>query len=188
MLGWRRSSRLGVRLGRYTLGSVVAIVTSEVVLIVCYGTGLLGTTASSAVAFVAGAIPNYVLNRSWAFGRRGKVRVGREVVLYVITSLVSFAAAALATGWASHWAKQSHDSHLVRIGVVAAAYLASYGVLFIAKFVVFQVYIFADSPADAARTSGAAGASPEEGGAVTSGATAPAGSAAAPGAADQGDD
>ncbi|MDQ1377401.1 MAG: hypothetical protein QOE15_1574, partial [Acidimicrobiaceae bacterium] len=72
MLGRGRSSRLGVRFGRYTLGSVVAVVSSEVAFVICFGSGLLGTTASSAVAFVAGAIPNYVLNRSWAWGRRGR--------------------------------------------------------------------------------------------------------------------
>jgi putative flippase GtrA len=52
---------------RYTLGSAVAVVASETAFVACYGTGRLGTTASSAVAFVAGAIPNYLLNRSWVW-------------------------------------------------------------------------------------------------------------------------
>jgi putative flippase GtrA len=150
MLGRGRSSRLGVRFGRYTLGSVVAVTASEIAFIACYGPGLLGTTASSAVAFLAGAIPNYVLNRSWAWGRRGRVRVGREVVLYAVVSLVSFAASALATGWMSHEAAHHTTSHGARTALVAAAYLATYGVLFIAKFVVFQLVIFADQPGDAA--------------------------------------
>jgi putative flippase GtrA len=146
MLSRGRSSRLGVVFGRYTLGSLVAVAASEVAFVACYGSGLLGTTASSAVAFVAGAIPNYVLNRTWAWGRRGRVRVGREVVLYAIVSLVSFGASALATTWASHVAPHVTASHTVRTALVAAAYLATYGVLFIAKFVVFQLVIFADSP------------------------------------------
>ncbi|MDQ1399074.1 MAG: hypothetical protein QOK20_1006 [Acidimicrobiaceae bacterium] len=146
MLGRGRSSRLGVRFGRYTLGSVVAVVSSEMAFVICFGSGLLGTTASSAVAFVAGAIPNYVLNRSWAWGRRGRVRVGREVVLYAVVSLVSFGASALATGWASHAAPHVTDRHALRTALVAGAYLATYGVLFLAKFVVFQVVIFADEP------------------------------------------
>lgn len=150
MLGWRQSSRLGVRLGRYTLGSVVAVVTSEVAFVLCYGSGLVGTTAASAVAFIAGALPNYVLNRSWAFGRRGKVRVGREVVLYIIVSLVSFGAAAVATGWTSHHIRNIAHSRDVRTALVAGAYLATTGVLFVAKFVVFQLFIFADDPSDKA--------------------------------------
>ncbi len=122
------------------------MVASEVAFVACYGSGLLGTTAASAVAFVAGAIPNYVLNRSWAWGRRGQVRVGREVVLYAVVSLVSFAASALATGWMSHYARHVTASHDLRTALVAGAYLATYGVLFIAKFVVFQLVVFADQP------------------------------------------
>ncbi len=148
MLSRRRSSRLGVRFGRYTLGSVIAVVASEIAFVACYGSGLFGTTASSGVAFLAGAIPNYVLNRSWAWGRRGRVRVGREVVLYAVVSLVSFSASALATGWASHVAPHVTGSHDLRTALVAAAYLATYGVLFVAKFVVYQVVIFADSSRD----------------------------------------
>jgi putative flippase GtrA len=133
-----------VRFGRYTLGSVVAVVTSEVAFVACYGSGLLGTTAASAVAFVAGAIPNYVLNRSWAFGRRGRVRVGREVVLYAVVSLISFGASAVATGWANHWAPHVTADHTVRTALVAGAYLATYGVLFLLKFAVMQKVIFTD--------------------------------------------
>ncbi len=140
-----RSSRLGVRFGRYTLGSVVALASSEVAFVVCYGTALLGTTASSAVAFIAGAIPNYVLNRSWAWGRRGRVRVGREVVLYAVVSLVSWAASAVATGWMNHFASHLTTSHNLHTALVAGAYLATYGVLFVAKFVAFQVAIFPDA-------------------------------------------
>ena len=144
----RRSSRLGIRMGRYALGSVVAVVSSEVAFVACYGTGRLGTTASSAVAFVAGAIPNYLLNRFWAWGRGGRrVRVGREVVLYVVVSLLSFGASALATGWANGVAPDLTTSHAQATALVAGAYLATYGVLFVAKFIVYQLVIFADAPA-----------------------------------------
>ncbi len=148
MLSRGRSSRLGIRFGRYTLGSLVAVVSSEIAFVACFGSGLLGTTASSAVAFVAGAIPNYVLNRSWAWGRRGRVRVGREVLLYAAVSLLSFGASALTTRWASHVAPHLTDSHALRTTLVAGTYLATYGVLFLAKFVVFQVVIFPDAPED----------------------------------------
>jgi putative flippase GtrA len=142
-LGPARSSRISVRFARYTLGSVVAVVASEIAFVACYGTRTLGTTASSAVAFVAGAIPNYVLNRSWAWGRRGRVRVGREVVLYAVVSVVSFAAAAATTGWASRVARHFTGSHAGQTAIVAATYLGTYGVVFVLKFVAFQLVIFA---------------------------------------------
>lgn len=147
---------LRTRFARYTIGSAVAVVTSEVAFVACYGSGLLATTASSVVAFVAGAVPNYVLNRSWAFGRRGRVRVGREVVLYVLVSLVGLAAAALATGWAGRLAPHVASARWQRTAVVAAAYLATYGALFLLKFAVYQLVIFAapatTSPGSPGRT------------------------------------
>lgn len=142
-LGPTRSSRISVRLARYTLGSVVAVVASEFAFVLCYGAGVLGTTASSAVAFVAGAIPNYVLNRSWAWGRQGRVRVGRELGLYLVVSVVSFVSAAATTGWASRVAPHFTRSHGRQTAMVATAYLGTYGVLFVLKFVAFQLVIFA---------------------------------------------
>jgi putative flippase GtrA len=137
-----RTSRLGQRVTRYTIGSVVAVVASEIAFVVCYGTGFLGTTASSAVAFVAGAIPNYVLNRRWAWQRRGRLHVGREVIGYALVSLFSFGSAALSTRWVDHAAPHVTSSDVQRTALVAGAYLATYGVLFVLKFVLFELVIF----------------------------------------------
>ena len=139
-----RASRLTVRFFRYSVGSVVAIVTSEITFVLCYGTGWLGTTAASVVAFVAGAIPNYVLNRSWAWERRGRPNVSREVILYAVVSIVSLVSAAVVTGWVSRIATHVTGSHTGRTTLVAAAYLATYGFLFILKFVIFQRVVFVE--------------------------------------------
>jgi putative flippase GtrA len=137
-----RTSRLVQRVTRYTIGSAVAVVASEIAFVLCYGVAHLGTTATSAVAFVAGAIPNYILNRSWAWQRRGKLHIGREVVGYALVSLFSFAAAALSTGWVNHAAPHLTSSHAGRTALVAGTYLATYGVLFILKFLLFELVIF----------------------------------------------
>ena len=109
-----------------------------------YGTNLLGTTGASAVAFVAGAVPNYFLNRSWAWQRKGRVRVWREVVLYAVVSLLSFAASAAATAWAAHASRHYTSDHLVKTLLVSAAYLGTYAALFGAKFAAYELVIFAD--------------------------------------------
>ncbi len=134
-------SGLPTRVMRYTGGSVIAFTTSEIVLVLCYATGVFGTTGATVAAFFAGAIPNYVLNRQWVWERRGRVRVGREVVLYAIVSVVSLVAAAAATGWA---AQAVDGSKATGTAAVAAAYLVTYGVLFVAKFVVFERVVFVE--------------------------------------------
>jgi putative flippase GtrA len=73
-----KRSALGVRMTRYTLGSLVAAATSAVVFAVLYALGA-STNVCSVSAFVAGAVPNWILNRRWAWRLRGRVAVGREV-------------------------------------------------------------------------------------------------------------
>jgi putative flippase GtrA len=140
-------SRRGARATKSLIGSMVATVASEIAFAACYGSGALGTTASSAVAFIAGAIPNYVLNRSWAWERKGRVRVWREVVLYAVVSLLSFAASAVATGATAHAVRDAAD-HSVRVALVSASYLATYAVLFVGKFLAYEFVIFADPRAE----------------------------------------
>ena len=134
-----RHRPLALRLSRYTVGSIVAFGTSEIVLLVTFGTGLLGASVASVVAFVAGAIPNYVLNRRWVWGQRGRVRVGRELVPYIAISLITLVAAAAATGWA---ASVASDDGVERVIFVGAAYLVTYGVLFVLKFVAYDRFVF----------------------------------------------
>jgi putative flippase GtrA len=148
-----RTSGLTVRFFRYSVGSVVAIVASEIAFVLCYGTGWLGTTGSSVVAFCAGAIPNYVLNRSWAWERKGRPHLGREVVLYAVVSIVSLVSAAVVTGWVSRVVPHFTASYPARTAAVAAAYLATYGLLFILKFVIFQRVVFVEPRRGHATTS-----------------------------------
>jgi putative flippase GtrA len=123
----------------------VATACSEIAFAVCYGLGLLGTTGSSTVAFIAGAIPNYILNRRWAWQRTGPVRFWREVVLYVAVSLLSLAASIVVTAWTAHAARHLSD-HFLKTVLVSGAYLGTYAVLFVAKFAAYELVIFATPP------------------------------------------
>lgn len=131
-----------VKLFRYTVGSVVALVTSLVVFALAYGLGA-GNITANVLAFVAGAIPNWLLNRSWAWERTGRVHVGREIVLYAVVSALSLAASSAATGWAGAAVPRVTSDHVLRVLLVAGAYLATYGVLFLAKYAIYELVVFA---------------------------------------------
>jgi putative flippase GtrA len=150
VVAWLRTSRLRLRFAKYSIGSMVALATSELAFAICYGTGWLGTSAASAVAFVAGAVPNWILNRQWAWERKGRIDVRREVLLYALVSFVSWAASAFATGAANHFTRHMAAGHLTRVVIVSGAYAATYGVLFVLKFAVFEKTVFVgatDAPA-----------------------------------------
>jgi putative flippase GtrA len=130
-----------VKVWRYTVGSVVAAVTSLVVFAVAFGLGL-GNVPANVLAFIAGAVPNWVLNRSWAWQRTGRVHVRREIVLYAVVSVLSLAASSAATGWADTVVPSVTPNHTLQVLLVACAYIATYGALFVAKYLVYELVIF----------------------------------------------
>jgi putative flippase GtrA len=122
---------------------VIALITSIVVFALLYV--MIGnTTICSVGAFVAGAIPNWILNRRWAWQVRGRVEFMREIVGYLIISVIALVASSAATGWTQ--TQVVHDiapGHGVRVILVTAAYVAVQAVLFAAKFVVYEHWVFA---------------------------------------------
>jgi putative flippase GtrA len=135
-----------VRFTRYTLGSVVATVASETAFAAVYGLTGLGTTTASVVAFVAGAIPNFILNRAWVWQRRGRSGLRREAPLYVATAAISLVVSAALTGWVSGEVPEFSSSHALRVAVVTGAYLIAYVPVFVAKFALFELVVFRDRP------------------------------------------
>ncbi|MCG5216829.1 GtrA family protein [Streptosporangium sp. KLBMP 9127] len=131
---------------RYAIGSVVAAVVTEAVLLVTYGFGLLGPQAASVAAWACGATVNYVLNRRWAWRRTGRAKPLRELLPYWLAALASLGVSTWATGAADRLATTLFVSDGPRVAFVGAVFLGVYGVLFIAKFALFHYFVFADRP------------------------------------------
>jgi putative flippase GtrA len=137
-----RQSRLMVKVTRYAIGSVVALATSVIVFALLLDAGV-GTTADSIIAFIAGALPNWILNRRWAWERTGEMDVAREVVGYMLISLIALAASSAGTGWTNAIVRHhlSHD-HSLRVLLVSLSYVVVQGLLFVAKFIAYDALIF----------------------------------------------
>jgi putative flippase GtrA len=134
-------SPLSARITRYTLGSVVAAATSAIVFAILYVMGA-GTTACSIVAFIAGAIPNWILNRRWAWRVQGRIAFGREIVAYVVVSALTLFITSETTAWTQRQVQSIPAHHGIRVLLVTASYLAVFAVLFVARFAVYEVWIF----------------------------------------------
>lgn len=137
------------RVGGYSAGSVVAAVTSEVAFTATFGWAHAGTVWASAAGFVAGAIPNYILNRRWAWPDRRTENRRREMTRYGIVALATFVASVAATKWTEGLANRFTVSHFWRVALVAAAFLAVSGVFFVLKFLLFQRLVFTGAPVPA---------------------------------------
>jgi putative flippase GtrA len=126
------------RLSTYTAGSVVAAVCSEVVLVVCYGIVGLAPAVSSTLAWLAGAVPNYWLNRSWTWGRRGRPSLRAEVLPYVAIVLATLLLAAAVTKGLDTWLRGLDVSGTTRTVVVAAAFLGVYVAMFFLRYLLLD--------------------------------------------------
>ena len=138
---WR--TPLLVRLWRYGAGSVLAFVTSGVALFICIQWAGLGATTAAVIAFVAGALPNWILNRRWAWEKRHREGLGRETSLYVIVSLVSLGVSVAVTK-ASAVAAEDLSSATVRHLLVTGMYLLATVALAGAKYLAYDRWVFVD--------------------------------------------
>ena len=126
--------RWGTKVFRYATGSVIAAGCSEVVFVLLYGGVGVTTTIATLFGWLAGAVPNYWLNRSWTWRVQGRPRFLAEVVPYVVIILVTLVTAVLATDAVDHWLSNHHFSHVVDVTLVSATFLGVYGLMFLLRF------------------------------------------------------
>jgi putative flippase GtrA len=136
-LGETRSG-LFRRVFRYGAGSVVATVCSQATFVLVYGPLGASTTWASCLAWLAGAIPNYWINRRWAWERRGRPSLSREVLPYALIVFGTLGLAIVATAAAAALLDHTSVSHATRTLVVWAVYFLVYVVMFAFRFVLFD--------------------------------------------------
>jgi putative flippase GtrA len=135
------SSRGSVRIFRAATSSVVATAVSQVVLLVILSSG--GATAlASTAAFVAGAIPNFLLTRRWVWDRKGKPRVKTEVAPYLAVIGLGWLASTGLTTLTGRLLAPLTLPHPLVVVLIDVAYVASYALVFIVKFFLLDRVVF----------------------------------------------
>jgi putative flippase GtrA len=134
---------------RYSMVSGIAVVISQVTLVLCTGVFGLSGIVSNTVAAVISTPASYELNRKWAWGRSGKSHLWREVAPFWGFTLIGYLGSTGTVQLADTMTK-SHGVHGgLRVLAIMGAQLFAYGLVWIVKFLVFNRIIFA------ARTPGA---------------------------------
>lgn len=126
------------KLVRYFTGSVVATLCSEGAFVVLYGLLAVGTTWSSILSWLAGAVPNFWLNRNWAWQRSGRPSLRHEVLPYVVIIVTTLLLATVATHAADVWLHDAGVADSVRVVLVAGVFLGVYVVVFAVRFVLLE--------------------------------------------------
>lgn len=131
------------RLTKFAISSLVAAGTSAVVLAVLYAMGV-NTTVATILAFFAGAVPNWSINRRWTWKVRGRVAFGREILAYLVISGTTLVLLSLATNAADAYvnAHHIHKGTGLRVLIVDASYFGVLAVLYGARFFLYEKWIF----------------------------------------------
>jgi putative flippase GtrA len=130
------------RVTKFAISSGVAAATSAVVFPILYVAGL-HTTLCTIIAFFAGAIPNWTLNRRWTWKVEGRVAFGREVGAYLVISATTLVILSLVTGWTNNLVKHHvAPHHGLRAILVTGSYFLVLAVLYGVRFMLYEKWIF----------------------------------------------
>lgn len=150
---WFRSP-VGKRAFRYTLGSGIAFAISQVVFIASYGVfHIFGARGSSIFATLAGAVPSYFMNRNWAWEKHGRSHLSKEVIPYFVMSALSLVFSTWSADFASSHRDLIGSSHVLQVFFVDCAYVASFVILWFAKYAFMDKVLFVRRSPDAEKVS-----------------------------------
>lgn len=133
------------RFAKYALCSGLAAGASAVTFAVAYRYLGSGPRVASVTAFAAGAVVNFAGNRFWAWNRRQRLGLGRDLTGYLVLAVTTALAAAGVTSLAHAYAQHVGMSADRRAVFVEAAYFATYAAMFLVKFLLLDQVLFRSS-------------------------------------------
>jgi len=126
---------------KYSAVSVIALaVTSGVQFTMLYAFHVRAGV-SAVIASTTAAVPSYILNRSWVWGKSGRSHWMKEVVPFWVMAAIGLGISTLVSILAGNAARDV--SHLARTMIVTGSSILSFGVLWIIKYVVLNKILFA---------------------------------------------
>ena len=136
---WLTRTPLSAKMTKYALSSVIAFP-------LVYAIDGGQTTVASVVAFFAAAIPNWLMNRRWAWQQKGRAPK-KQIISYAAVSVMVLLITAFWTGRTNHWVKHiAHieNHHGLRLLVIEGSFILITVILFFAKFAIYEYVIFAE--------------------------------------------
>ncbi|HET7486437.1 MAG TPA: GtrA family protein [Acidimicrobiales bacterium] len=132
----------GQKAVKYVAVSVVTVAVSQIALFGFY-VGFHWTAKwANVAACVAGGVPSYYLNRNWTWGKSGRSHLWKEVVPFWGLAFAGLAFSTWTADFAETKAKGITDSRLGQAMIINVAVVAAFGVLWVAKFFIFNKLMF----------------------------------------------
>ena len=128
------------RFVRFCLSSLLATAVSAGVFALAYHLNA-GPRGASVAGFFSGFTVNFTAGRFFAWRHRTRERLGRQMVGYAVVAVATLLLATWATTTAQQYAQRVDNEHVAL--VVEAAYLGTYGIMFLLKFALLDRLVFA---------------------------------------------
>jgi putative flippase GtrA len=145
---WSKTHQ-GKKLIRFTLSSVITTGVSALTIFVVYNYHIIsGIIAATLFGNVLAMIPSYYLSRAWAWGKRGRSHIRREVTPYLLMSFAGIAFSLLCAIWTKHLVHTHHWSHLTNTGVVEGVNILSFAIFWVLKVLLFNRIFHTDKLRD----------------------------------------
>jgi putative flippase GtrA len=144
-------SRLARLFTRFAAGTVVSTACSQLTFVLLFGVLETSASVSGWAAFLAGAVPNFLIHRFWTWRRSGPVRIRCELLPYLAVITFSGLVAIGITTGVDRLLGGTIDDHAVRTAVLAVTFTISYLPLFVLKFALLDRLVFGCEKSRAAR-------------------------------------
>lgn len=135
-------SRLLRLFPRFATGSAVAFGCSELAFLLLYGALGVSAAVSGGAAFLAGAVPNFLLQRYWTWKRSGRIALRGELLPYVAVIAVNGLLATAVTAGVDRMLAPALAHHGARTALLALIFAGAYVLLYVLKFVLLDRLVF----------------------------------------------
>ncbi|HUR18252.1 MAG TPA: GtrA family protein [Acidimicrobiales bacterium] len=123
---------------RYMLVSVVSVVVSQVTLF-SLQVGLHWTAKSANItACCVAGVPSYYLNRTWAWGKRGRSHFLKELLPFWSLAFLGLVMSTWSADYAETHARNLTGSRVGQALIVNVTVILTFGILWVVKFLFFN--------------------------------------------------
>ena len=131
----------GLKAMRYSMVSVVGVAVHQLVLLTAVVVADLDGVPANILAASVAAIPAFMLNKRWVWGKSSRAHWRREVLPFWVFTILGVLVSTAFVWMAEEWSGSAI--------VIALASIAGFGVLWVAKFLFLDQWMFAgDEPAE----------------------------------------
>ena len=151
LISWQFFRFVSKRMVRYAGVSGIVVPLTQVLLVFFYRVVDLPAIASNALAVTIAAIPAYFMSRRWVWRKVAGHSVSREVIPFWMMNLVGLLLSTLFV-----WLVGLISSSAI---LLVAANVFAFGILWLAKFMLCEIWLFAVPDSEDDKTNSAAASS-----------------------------